>query len=68
MLVLSRRRSERLVVMMGGEIVTIEILKIKGARVRLGIEAPKHIAVHREELWKKLVAEDVDHRMLPAAG
>ncbi|MCH8043353.1 MAG: carbon storage regulator CsrA [Planctomycetes bacterium] len=68
MLVLSRRCGERLVAIMGGEIVTITILKIKGGQVRIGIEAPKEVAVHREELWKKLVAEDVDQRMLPIAG
>ena len=55
MLVLSRKCNERIVVDLNGETVTIEVLQIKGGRVR--IDAPAQIAIHREELWHRLTAE-----------
>lgn len=48
MLVLSRKRNERIVIA-GGEIV-LTIVEIRGDKVRLGIEAPKDISVHRGEV------------------
>jgi carbon storage regulator len=57
MLVLSRKLNERIVVRLGGEIVTIEILKIAGNRVRVGVDAPSHVAVHRQELWNRIATE-----------
>jgi len=68
MLVLSRKCGERVVVSLNGEAVTIEIVNIKGTQVRLGIVAPKHIAVHREEIWDRIVSEQIDRRLIPAAG
>jgi carbon storage regulator len=47
MLVLSRKVGERVIV--DGDVV-IEILEVKGRRIRLGIEAPAHAAVLRDEL------------------
>lgn len=47
MLVLTRRPKERLRI---GESVVITVLGIKGSQVRIGIEAPRHIAVDREEI------------------
>lgn len=48
MLVLSRHRDESIVIN-GGEI-TITVMEIRGDKVRLGIEAPKTITVHRKEV------------------
>jgi carbon storage regulator len=47
-LVLSRRAGESVVV---GEDVTITVLEVRGDVVRLGIDAPRHVAVHRQEVW-----------------
>jgi carbon storage regulator len=50
MLILTRRIDESLVI---GDDVTITILGIKGNQVRIGVAAPKEVAVHREELSEK---------------
>jgi carbon storage regulator len=50
MLVLSRKLNEKIVID-GGIVVTV--VKIEGGQVRLGIEAPKHVKVYREEILKK---------------
>ncbi len=54
MLILSRKRNESLVI--AGEI-RITILKTQGDTVRLGIEAPAHVSVHREEVHERIQAE-----------
>lgn len=51
MLVLSRKSYEKLRV---GENVIITVLEIRGDRVRLGIEAPLTVPVHRHEVWERL--------------
>jgi carbon storage regulator len=48
MLVLSRKKSQRIVLPSLG--VTVEVLEIRGGRVRIGIEAPAEIAVYRQEI------------------
>lgn len=48
MLVLSRRRNESIII---ADDVTITIVEIRGDKVRIGIEAPKEIPVHRREVW-----------------
>ncbi|MBP86471.1 MAG: carbon storage regulator [Planctomycetaceae bacterium] len=68
MLVLSRKCSERVVLNLNGETVTIEVLQIKGGRVRIGFDAPDQIAVHREELWRRLTSEHLGQRAPPLAG
>lgn len=50
MLVLSRKRDQSLVI---GENVEVTVLEIKGGQVRLGINAPKTIPVHRGEIHEK---------------
>lgn len=58
MLVLSRRKNERIVI---GGVITVEVLKIRGESVRLGIEAPDDVSVVREELLvKQLVNAEKD--------
>ena len=54
MLVLSRRVGENLII---GDNITIQVLGISGRQVRLGITAPKEIAVHREEIYKRIQRE-----------
>ena len=49
MLVLSRRRDQTLVI---GDNVEVTVLEIKGGQVRLGINAPKAVSVHRGEIRK----------------
>jgi carbon storage regulator len=54
MLILTRRVGEA--VMIGNE-VTITVLGVKGNQVRIGINAPKDIAVHREEIFERIKRE-----------
>jgi len=54
MLVLSRRRDE--VITIAGN-VSVRILEICGGHVRLGIEAPREVAVHRQEVHEQIAAE-----------
>ena len=54
MLVLSRRKDERIVI--GGSIV-ITVIEVKGDKVRLGIEAPKEVSVHRQEVHAAIAEE-----------
>lgn len=56
MLVLSRKKDERIVI---GDNVVITIVEIRGDKVRLGIEAPKEVPVHREEIYKAIQNEKV---------
>jgi len=64
MLILARKRGERVVVSMNGETVTIEILKIRGAQVSVGFKAPTHVAVHREEIWNRIIDEPSGQRRM----
>lgn len=54
MLVLSRRTTESLKI---GNDITVVVLGISGNQVRLGIEAPRVIPVHREEIYQRIQAE-----------
>ena len=50
MLILTRRINESLVI---GDDITVTILDVKGNRVRIGVDAPRDVSVHREELAHK---------------
>ncbi len=54
MLILTRRVGESLMI---GDEVTMTVLGVKGNQVRLGVNAPKHVAVHREEIYERIRAE-----------
>lgn len=54
MLILTRRVGETLMV---GDEVSITVLGVKGNQVRLGVDAPKTIAVHREEIYARIQQE-----------
>lgn len=54
MLVLSRKQGQRVVVSFGGEVATLEVLRIDGNRVRLGIAAANTIGIHRDEVWAEI--------------
>jgi carbon storage regulator len=55
MLVLTRKVGESLILSHG---IKITIIEVKGRQVRIGIEAPPDVTVHREELWERISAEN----------
>jgi carbon storage regulator len=57
MLILTRRVGET--VMIGNE-VTVTVLGVKGNQVRMGINAPRTVAVHREEIFERIKHEEQD--------
>lgn len=57
MLVLSRCREESILIGEGDNLVKVKVVDIRGDKVRLGFEAPKSIAIHREEVFNEIQKE-----------
>lgn len=55
MLVLTRKRDESIMI---GDDIKIIIVDVRGDQVKLGIDAPRHIPVHREEVYKEIQEEN----------
>jgi carbon storage regulator len=55
MLILTRRIGESVVI---GDDIKLTVLGVKGSQVRLGIDAPKTVSVHREEIYERIQSED----------
>ena len=62
MLILTRRVGESLKF---GQDITVTVLGVKGNQVRVGVNAPKNVAVHREEIYEQIRAEHADESPAP---
>lgn len=54
MLVLSRKQDEKIII---GDSIALTVVSIQGDKVRLGIEAPKEVTIHREEVYHAIKSE-----------
>ena len=57
MLILTRRVGETVMI---GDDVTVTVLGVKGNQVRIGVNAPRDVAVHREEIFERITREEQD--------
>jgi len=66
MLVLSRKRNEQIVI---GEDIVVTLVEVGRAHVRLGIDAPRHVPVHRKEVYEALKLDQaIEAGRRPAEG
>jgi carbon storage regulator len=56
MLVLTRRPGESVVI---GNNIVVTVLEVRGEQIRLGIDAPRSVTVHREEIYRQVMSENV---------
>ncbi len=59
MLILTRRVGETLMI---GDEVTVTVLGVKGNQVRIGVNAPKDVSVHREEIYERIKKEQSESK------
>ncbi len=57
MLVLARKKGERILI---GDQIEISVIEVKGDQVKLGIEAPSHVAVYRHEVYEAIQRENLE--------
>jgi carbon storage regulator len=65
MLVLTRKPDQSIMV---GNDIEITVLEVRGEQVRLGIRAPRHVAVHRKEVFEQIRLENQSASVVPADG
>jgi carbon storage regulator len=56
MLILTRKLGEKITI---GDDITITLVEIKGTQVKLGIDAPKHIEIYRQEVYERIRQENL---------
>ena len=57
MLIITRKLGERIVI---GDDIVVTVLEIKGSQARIGIEAPKNISIHRQEVFDRIRQENLN--------
>ena len=65
MLILTRKPGERLII---GDDIAVTILSVKGNQVRVGVQAPASIAVHREEIYDRIQNERNGQKVVSVRG
>lgn len=65
MLILTRRVGETLMI---GDDITVTVLGVKGNQVRVGVNAPRNVAVHREEIYERIREEEQPDRIRSQTG
>lgn len=65
MLILTRKPGERLII---GDDIAVTVLSVKGNQVRLGVQAPASIAVHREEIYDRIQNERNSQKVVSVRG
>jgi carbon storage regulator len=65
MLILTRRVGETLMI---GDAITVTVLGVKGNQVRIGITAPKDVAVHREEIYQRIQSAEASKHEPTGSG
>lgn len=63
MLVLTRKKDEQVVIRLGNQTVLVRVLSVVGDRVRMGIVADRSIAVHREEVARRIEQEELANQL-----